>query len=348
MKILITGNLGYVGAALIPYLRGKYPTAVILGYDLGYFQHCWTGIDKTFPESHLDAQYYGDVRNFDSALLKGVDHVIHLAAISNDPIGNTFEDVTLDVNFHSTIDIAKKAIEQGVKSFVFASSCSVYGSAGEEAKTETSSLDPLTAYSRSKVLAETELAKLSTVSTMITCLRFATACGMSDRLRLDLVLNDFVASAFTTKRISIMSDGTPWRPLINVNDMARAIDWAMTRSKSLGGSFLVCNTGSNDWNYTVKDLAEQVQKQLRDVDIVVNKSAPPDKRSYRVNFDLFLSYANGSSPAYTIRKTILDVKEGLEEIGFSDGNFRNSKLMRLNVLNGFLSRKRLDENLRWV
>jgi nucleoside-diphosphate-sugar epimerase len=346
MKILITGNLGYVGAWLSKYLRAEFPQAFIAGYDIGYFQQCLT-TTSFVPEKVLNTQYYGDVRSFDENLLKGFDHVVHLAAISNDPIGNKFEQVTLDVNYKSSIDIAEKAIRQGVKSFVFASSCSVYGAAGDSAKTETSELNPLTAYAKSKVNTEEGLSKLNSGNTVITCLRFATACGISDRLRLDLVLNDFVASAITSRKISILSDGTPWRPLINVKDMARAIHWAILRESNNGSQFLICNTGSNSWNYTVKELAEHVQKHFKDIEVSVNQDAPPDKRSYRVNFDLFSSLAQGFTPQFDIDKTIEELKAGMESIHFNNTDFRNSSYMRLNVLNQFLNNNELDAQLNW-
>ena len=184
MKILITGNLGYVGASLVKILRLKHPKCQLIGYDLGFFQNCLT-TKLNAPEVNLDLQYYGDVRFFNEKILKDVDHVIHLAAISNDPIGNKFENVTYDVNFKSSIDIAKKCVNMGVKSFVFASSCSVYGSEGDEIKNESSTLDPLTPYAKSKVYTEEALAKINSKDMVITCLRFATACGLSDRLRLD-------------------------------------------------------------------------------------------------------------------------------------------------------------------
>lgn len=346
MKILITGNLGYVGAWLGRYLRTTYPDAFIAGYDLGYFQHCLT-TNTCAPENVLDIQYYGDTRTFDEKLLEDVDHVIHLAAISNDPIGNKFEQVTFDVNYRATVDIAQKAIRQGIRSFVLASSCSVYGAASNEARTETSELNPLTVYARSKVMAEQALSKLDIGRTVVTCLRFATACGISDRLRLDLVLNDFVASAITVKKINILSDGTPCRPLINIKDMARALDWAMNRPAAKGGKFLICNTGSNHWNYVVRELAEYVQNQFEEVEVTINRGAPPDKRSYKVNFDLFESLTEGYTPIYDINHTITELKEGLISFGFHDPDFRNSRLIRLNVLNELINRGKLDANLNW-
>lgn len=346
MKILITGNLGYVGAWLTKYLRKQHPNAYIAGYDYGYFQQCLTTHDFA-PERVLDVQYYGDVRHFDENLLKGFDAVVHLAAISNDPIGNKFEQVTLDVNYTASVDIAQKAINQGVKHFVFASSCSVYGAGGDDAKTENSELNPLTAYAKSKVNTEDGLMKLNSGDTIITCLRFATACGISDRLRLDLVLNDFVASAMTARKISILSDGTPWRPLINVKDMARAIEWGITREANNGGKFLICNTGSNSWNFTVKELAENVKSHFEGIEVNVNTEAPPDKRSYRVNFDLFTSLAVGYTPIYDVNQTIIELKQGLQSINFNNADFRSSSLMRLNVLNTYLDNNKLDNKLIW-
>ena len=200
-------------------------------------------------------------------------------------MGNAYEKPTLDINFKAAIDIAKKAKGEGVKHFVFASSCSVYGSADTEPRTETSEVNPLTAYAKSKVYAENDLQPLADKNFQITCLRFATACGYSDRLRLDLVLNDFVACAIADKKITILSDGTPWRPLIHVKDMARAMDWAIQRNE--GGDYLIINTGSNEWNYQVKELAAAVQRFFTDVEVNINVNAQPDKRSYKVNFDLY-------------------------------------------------------------
>ena len=346
MNILITGNLGYVGASLVKTLRFKYPKAKLIGYDLGFFQNCLTTQDLA-PEVKLDVQYYGDVRLFDESILKGVDHVIHLAAISNDPIGNKFEQVTYDVNFKASLDIAKKSVKMGVKSFVFASSCSVYGSEGEEIKVESSKLNPLTPYAKSKVYTEEALSKIESKDMIITCLRFATACGFSDRLRLDLVLNDFVASAIAVNKIEILSDGTPWRPLINVNDMGIAIDWAMLRTAEDGGNFLICNTGSNDWNFTVKGLADHVSSKLSGVEVSVNLDAEPDKRSYQVNFNLFQNLSKNILPKDDIFTTIDKLKIGLEDLNFKDPNFRQSPLMRLNILNDLIRKKILSNHLNY-
>jgi len=347
MKILITGNLGYVGSELVKLLRKNYPQAELIGFDIGYFANNVTSKNNS-PEIYLDSQHFGDVRNFPEKLLEGVDAVVQLAAISNDPIGNKFEKITLDVNYRAVVDIAKKAKKAGVKNMVFASSCSVYGFAEEAARTEDSSVNPLTAYAKSKVLAEGDLASLADDNFIITCHRFATACGMSDRLRLDLVLNDFVAGAISSGEITILSDGTPWRPLINVRDMGRAINWSITRKASSGGNFLVVNTGSNEWNYQVKELAYAINKILPETSISINKDAQPDKRSYKVSFDMFEKLAAGNTPAYDLEQSIKDLVDGLRDLDFSDKNFRQSNLIRLFVVNELLSQNIINSKLELV
>lgn len=345
MKILITGNMGYVGPGVVGQLRTSFPDAILIGYDIAYFASCLTNA-TVLPESKLDLQLFGDVRTISAKVLDGVDAVVHLAAISNDPMGTRYEEVTLDVNFRSSVRIAHLAKKAGVKSFVFASSCSIYGAAGEGAKTESSPLNPLTAYARSKISTETELQALADDNFRVTCLRFATACGMSDRLRLDLVLNDFVACAFTTGIINILSDGSPWRPLIHVKDMARAIDWALIRDGS-AGNFLAVNSGSNEWNYQVKEIAETVAEVIPGTTVSLNKDAAPDKRSYRASFDLFKELAPLHQPTYTLSKAIEELQEGLEGMKFRDGDFRNSRLMRLKVLTHLQEINEIDSELNW-
>ena len=346
MKIVVFGNMGYVGPGVVEQLRSSYPGATLVGYDAGYFASCLTNANY-LPERKLDEQHFGDIRNVPDSILQGADAIINLAAISNDPMGNKFEEVTLDINHKSGIKVAKRAKELGVKRFVFASSCSMYGAASDAPKTEDSTLNPLTAYARSKVATERDLQPLADANFTVTCLRFATACGMSPRLRLDLVLNDFVACALTSKNISILSDGTPWRPLINVRDMAVAIDWAVSRKASNGGEFLAINTGSTSWNYQVKDLAQAVADAIPGVTVSINTDAPPDKRSYRVDFSLYEKLAPDHQPRYDLAATIADLKQGLEAMNFKDADFRSSKLMRLKVLTSLQENNEMDLNLAW-
>lgn len=345
MKILIVGNMGYVGPAVVRHLRTIHPKAVLHGFDNAYFAHCLTGA-STLPERSLDKQFYGDVRSMSSDHLEGYDAVVELAAVSNDPMGNQFENVTLDINQACVISIAKAAAKAGVQNFVFASSCSIYGVAAGAPRRESDALNPITAYARSKIGAETELAALDT-DMVITSLRFATACGMSDRVRLDLVLNDFVACALSQGEITVLSDGSPWRPLIDVADMARAIDWAATRGVDNGGQYLAVNAGSDDRNYQVLDLAKAVAEAVAGTKVSVNIDAPVDSRSYRVNFDLYKSLAPAHQPQVSLRQSIENLISGLTRMNFKDAQFRNSELMRLKVLQGHISEKRLNNALEW-
>lgn len=346
MKILMVGNMGYVGPVLTRHLRRAYPRAELIGFDAGLFAHCLIG-SAPLPEVYLDRQVFGDVRHIDKNLFEGVDAVVNLAAISNDPMGNRFEEATLAINYKAAVELAATAKQAGVRSYVFASSCSVYGSAEEGAKQESSKLDPLTAYARSKVMAEKELIPMADERFTITCLRFATACGMSDRLRLDLVLNDFVAGAFTQKKIVVMSDGTPWRPLINVKDMARAIDWAIGRSAPKTGAGLIVNVGSNEWNCQVRDLAHAVAAAIPGVEVSINTNAQPDRRSYRVSYDLFKELAPAFQPLSDLKSTILEIKEGLEHADFRNPAYRDSQFMRLNVIRKFREEGILNDKLEF-
>jgi nucleoside-diphosphate-sugar epimerase len=346
VKILVTGNMGYVGPGVVEQLRRSYPDAALAGLDTAYFAARLTGA-TVLPESRLDVQHFADVRGLSADVLRGVDAVVHLAAVSNDPMGNRFEKVTLDINHRATVELATQARALGVSSFVFASSCSVYGAADDSARTEDSPVAPLTAYARSKVLAEQGLADLAGPRFRVTCLRFATACGWSDRLRLDLVLNDFVAAALAEKVVRIQSDGTPWRPLIHVRDMARAIDWAVGRDASTGDC-VVTNVGADDWNHQVRDLAAAVAKVIPGVEIWVNPDAVPDRRSYRVAFERFRRLAPQHQPTWDLVATVTELAEGLQRLGFTDAAFRTSRFVRLNVLTALRAKGVLDEDLRWT
>lgn len=346
MKIVVTGNMGYVGPAVLRRLRDSHPGIELVGYDMGYFAHCLTGVPR-FPETRVDVQYFADIRHVPEEMLRGTDAVVHLCAISNDPMGAHFEEVTLDINYRASINLARKAKQAGVKAFVFASSCSVYGFAEGGPRREDDALNPLTAYAKSKVLTERDLAALSSETFVVTCLRFSTACGMSERLRLDLVLNDFVAGALVSGRINILSDGTPWRPLIHVTDMARAIDWAVQRDFRDGGAYLILNVGTESWNYQVKDLADAVAKVVPNVEVTVNRNAQPDKRSYRVNFDKFTKLAQGFLPVVDLQNAVIDLRDGLQGMRFQDADFRTGEFMRLVTLQRLRESRHLTSNLQW-
>lgn len=346
MKILITGNLGYIGPVVAGHLRAAMPHSELIGYDSGYFAHLLTGT-KVTPETALDRQVYGDVRDIAPEIFDGVDAVVQLAAISNDPMGKRFEATTNDINYLAAARCAELARAHGARAFVFASSCSVYGQAEGAARTETDPINPLTAYARSKMDVEAKLAEMRQNEMAVTCLRFATACGFSPRLRLDLVLNDFVACALTTGKITVLSDGEPWRPLIDVKDMARAIAWAIRR-QSDDDAFLSVNVGREDWNYQVKDLAQAVAAAVPGTEVSINTDAPPDNRSYKVDFSKFAALAPDHIPQVSLEDSIARLRDGLREMQFNVGDFRNSDYMRLRVLEGHIDENRLDSDLRWT
>ncbi len=347
MKILITGSMGYVGSVLGRHLRTTFPDVELVGYDQSFFGHCLTNA-FALPEVVLDRQVFGDVRELPAALLDGVDAVVHLAAVSNDPMGNKFEAVTNDINAEASVRIAKMAAAAGVSNFVFASSCSMYGYAEGGPRKETDATNPLTAYARSKIGTEEALRRTDLGGMTVTCLRFATACGMSDRLRLDLVLNDFVACAVSAGEITVLSDGSPWRPLIDVEDMARAIAWAVARPASNGGQLLSVNAGSDQWNYQVRDLAAAVASAIPGTRVSINTDAPPDKRSYKVDFALYRELAPKNQPQVTLEKSIERLRDGLVGMGFADKDFRNSQYMRLKTLERLMASGRLAPDLRWT
>lgn len=346
MHILITGNMGYVGSVLVGVVRQHLVDATITGLDNGYFASCLTRSPAVIPETVLDHQLFCDVRDLNDNLFNGVDAVIHLSAVSNDPMGNLFAKATDDINHLSSLKIAGLAKAAGVKKFVFASSCSVYGQAENDARTEESEVNPLTPYARSKVQAEEGLRHLADSNFQVTCLRFATACGPSPRLRLDLVLNDFVTDALVNKNITILSDGSPWRPLIDVRDMGKALVWAAA-FQNAQEPFTLYNAGCNQWNFQVKDLAHEVQKVLTDTEVSINPEAAPDKRSYLVDFSRYEKDAGSFAPDRDLDNTIAAVRDLLVSFDFQESDFRNSELIRLRYLDKLISGNLLDQDLRW-
>lgn len=345
MRILITGNMGYIGPVLVRHLRQRFPDAWLVGVDRGWFAHCLSD-PRQLPEVALDQQWFADVRDLSRRDLAGFDAVVHLAAISNDAMGKRFEQVTDAINCRASISVAKAAAQAGVRNFVFASSCSVYGAAADGSpRSETSQVAPLTAYAHSKIDTEQALGELDT-DMVTTCLRFATACGASPRLRLDLVLNDFVAGAVAAGKVDVLSDGTPWRPLIHVRDMSRAIEWAIQRTPLSGGRMLCINAGSDRWNVQIRDLAEAVGRTIANTEVSISTNAPADNRSYRVDFSLFERLAQDHQPIETLEGTIAELRDDLLRVGFHDRDFRQSDFIRLQILSRLVDSGTLAADLR--
>ena len=342
MNILLVGHRGYIGPVAATHLTRALPGARVHGIDANWFE----GSEAAkFPDAVFASQRRADVRDLTDADFKGMDAVVALAAVSNDPIGKEFEDATADINSKAVLKAAKAARAAGVKRFAFASSCSMYGAGSDSLRKETDTLNPLTAYAKSKVATEEGLRGLATDGFMITSLRFATACGASPMLRLDLVLNDFVATALRTGRIEVLSDGTPWRPLIHVEDMSRAIEWAVTRG---GDTMVEVNVGSQAWTWQVGQLAREVADLLGGVAVEINTNAAPDKRSYRVDFSRFAALAPDHQPRKDFATAVRELADEVRGIELGDTAIRESRFIRLNVLRGLVQGGKLDGDLRWT
>ena len=338
MKILVTGSLGYIGAVTVPVLRAAGHDVV--GLDTDYYRGCDLGDSPPDPELRLD------VRDVEPKHLKGIDGVVHYAALSNDPLGDLDRELTLQINHQATVRLAKAAKTAGVSRFVFSSSCSMYGSAGDDELDETAPLRPLTAYAESKVRAEEELAGLADSDFAPVFMRNATAYGVSPRLRADLVLNNLVAWAHTTGKVRILSDGTSWRPLVHVEDIAAAALAALEAPSELvrGEAF---NVGANAENHQVRDLAELVRETVGDCTVEYAGAGDRDPRSYRVSFDKLSRVLPAFRASWTARKGAAELVEAYRETRLDLAKFESSAFTRLARLRELLDSGELADDLRW-
>ena len=341
--ILITGNLGYIGFELAKYLKEKDKKLFIIGYDIGYYSKNF--FQESNIKKYIDYQIHSDLRdqNFKELEKFKIDTIFHLAAVSNDPMGSFFTKPTKEINTVSSKKLIDWAKNNGIKKFVFASSCSVYGFSSKTCH-EKSKTNPLTEYAKSKFKIETYLKKKCNSKFKAIVLRFSTACGASSMLRLDLVLNDFVASALASNEIKLLSDGNSLRPLIDVEDMIKAFNWASNLNLN---NFLCVNVGNEKMNYKIVELAHLVKKYLPNAKISIN-SANKDYRSYKVNFTkykkLFPGYKNMKDAKYSITKLIYMIRKKK----FKDKNFRLGNFMRLISLKNQIFKKKINNNLEIV
>ncbi|MGH7684849.1 MAG: NAD-dependent epimerase/dehydratase family protein, partial [Vulcanimicrobiaceae bacterium] len=332
MRILITGNLGYVGTVMSEYLqRGGH---FVRGFDAGYFAEC--ALEPVRPP---DEQLAGDVRSFDASALGGIDAVVHLAGLSNDPLGELDSGLTHDINVGGTNRIARAAKAAGIRRFVFASSCSLYGLAdGAVALDENCPQNALTAYARSKVDGEALLSQLADETFRPIFLRFSTAYGYSPRLRLDLVVNNLVGSALARGVVALESDGTPWRPLVHVQDMAQAVARALESDLDRCGG-QAFNIGNEAENYQIITIATHVATHCGKLPITAKpKSEAGDQRSYNVAFGKVRGAIPSFKTAWTLEAGIDDLLANLRRVGrtdvFDDGNYFRIRRIRALMQNG--------------
>lgn len=340
--ILITGNLGYIGVELTKYLKKQNINNYLIGYDTGYFLKDSLN-KKKLSNKNIDFQIYSDLREkkFESLKNFNVDTVIHLSAISNDPMGNSFIKPTRQINTLYTKKLIDWSKKKNVKKFVFASSCSVYGFS-KKICNEKSETNPLTEYAKSKLEIEKYLKKKANNNFKAISLRFSTACGASEMLRLDLVLNDFVASALSSKKIKLLSNGDALRPLIDVYDMCQILIWA---AKFKFRNYECINAGHDKMNFKIVKLANFVKKSLPFANISINFENK-DTRSYKVGFlklkKLYKGYKKMNNIQYSIKNLIKILKKNK----FRDKNFRNNNLMRLVSLKKQIKKGMLSNHLR--
>lgn len=341
MRILVTGHHGYIGSVLTPCLEAAGHEVV--GLDTFYYRGCDFG-DPGRPVSAV----VRDVRDLRPTDVGGVDGVVHLAALSNDPIGDLNPDWTYAINRDASVALARAAKEAGVPRFVFASSCSMYGAArGDELVSEIAPLRPLTPYAESKVRAEEAILELADRNFAPVSMRNATAYGVSPRLRLDIVLNNLVAWAHATGAVRLQSDGTAWRPLVHVRDIA-AVTAALLdapREAIAGEAF---NVGTDAQNYRVRDLAETVARRLPGSEVTFAEGGGTDPRSYRVDFSKLRSRLPGCRLEWTAERGVDELAEAYARYGLGVGDLEGSRYIRLGRLRQLLDEGALTDGLHWV
>lgn len=338
-RVLITGHNGYIGSVMVPHFLQS--GLEVVGLDTGYFDEC-----TLVPEKTTVPTIRKDIRDLTPDDLNGCDSIVHLAALSNDPIGNLVAGWTEEINCRASIRLAELAKDAGIRRYLFSSSCIMYGMSTASVVTESSPLDPKTEYARSKVIAEEGISKLADDGFSPSFLRNGTIYGISPRMRFDTVLNDLVGTAVTTKQVKLFSDGKPWRPVIHVQDVARAF-LAVLQAPVANVHNQAFNTGANHLNHQVIELAEIVTKTVPGCTLEVLAQAGADQRTYKADFGKFAKVFPNFEWKWNAVKGAQELYETFGKIGLTPEIFTDKRYTRLKWLRHLLDSKRLNEKLRW-